>query len=340
MKAIKWIIFAALALTLNACGATAASNQAAPTVIPTVVAPNLIVSQGRLEPVRYTDIALNASGLVSEVLVKEGDHVTAGQVIATLKSDQAQTLEEAQANVSKELTSAFQDLRDAQYSLDHFDVPSDFAGMTPQQAVDTMLQNLNAARDAYEPYKYLSPNTNSTGRNFKKQLDDAWARYRRAIQWMQLQSDVENAQARVDQAQKDYNALQDPSFALDTAGVRAALANAEVRAPFAGTVTKLSLKVGEYAAAGQAVVTIADLSSWVVKTTDLTEIDVVSVKEGQPATIKLDAIPNAELKGTVSSISANYGEKQGDIVYETTVLLNESRPEMRWGMTAEVQLPK
>lgn len=181
-------------------------------------------------------------------------------------------------------------------------------------------------------------NTNS--REFKRQLDDAWSKYRRAIKWMQLESDVQNAQAGVDQAQKDYNALQDATFSEDTAGVRAALANAEVRAPFAGTVTKLSLKVGEYAAAGQALVTIANLSNWVVKTTDLTEIDVVNVKEGQAATIKLDAIPNVELKGTVSSVSANYGEKQGDIVYEVTVLLNDSRPEMRWGMTAEVQLPK
>ncbi|MCL4529271.1 MAG: efflux RND transporter periplasmic adaptor subunit [Chloroflexi bacterium] len=340
MKIFKFIAFAALALTLSACGSTAASNQAAPTVIPTVVAPNITVSQGRLEPIRYTDIALNASGLVSEVLVKEGDHVTAGQVIATLKSNEAQTLEEAQANASKELTSAFQDLRDAQYNLDNFDIPNDFTDMTPQQAVGMTLQNLNAARDAYEPYKYLSPSTNSTGRNFKKQLDNAWAKYRRAIQWMQLQSNVDNAQARVDHAQKDSSALQDPNFAPGTAGIRAALANAEVRAPFAGAVTKLSLKVGEYAAAGQAVVTIADLSSWVVKTTDLTEIDVVSVKEGQPATIKLDAIPSAELKGTVSSISANYGEKQGDIIYEVTVLLNDNHPKMRWGMTAEVQLPK
>ena len=60
-------------------------------------------------------------------------------------------------------------------------------------------------------------------------------------------------------------------------GIRAALANAEVRSPFAGTITNLDLKVGEFAASGTPVVTIADLSKWVVKTTDLTEIDVVNV---------------------------------------------------------------
>lgn len=340
MKIIKFFTLAALALTLSACTSTA-SSQAAPTVIPTVKASNIIIAQGQLEPIHYADIALNASGLVSEVLVKEGDKVTAGQIIATLKSSDAQTLEEAQASASKELTSAFQGLRDAQYNLDNFDIPNDFTGMTPPQAVDATLQNLNAARDAYEPYKYLNPNnTNSGGRNFKKQLDDAWAKYRRAIQWMQLESEVENAQARVDQTQKDYNALQDPSFAQDTAGVRAALANAEVRAPFAGVITGLKLKVGEFAASGQPVVTVADTSHWVAKTTDLTEIDVVNIKEGQPVTVKLDAIPNVEFKGNVFSVAQNYSKNQGDVVYEVTVLLTDQNPAMRWGMTSAVTFAK
>jgi HlyD family secretion protein len=336
MKIIKFFALAALALTLNACASTAA-NKAAATAIPTVTASNITVAQGRLEPIRFTDIALNASGLVSEVLVKEGDIVTAGQVIARLKSNDAQTLETAQAKALKELTDSYEAARQAQYQLDHFDVPSDFGDMTPEQAAESMLAKVNNARTAYEPFRYIS---NRDGKELKKQLDDAWADYHRAIQWMELDSNLKSAQARVDQAQKDYASLGDTTNSEATAGSRAALANAEVRTPFSGTITKLSLKVGEYAAAGQAVVTVADLTNWVVKTTDLTEIDVVNVKEGQPATVKLDAISNTELNGKVISISKNFGEKQGDVVYEVTVLLNESRPEMRWGMTAEVKLPK
>ena len=144
----------------------------------------------------------------------------------------------------------------------------------------------------------------------------------------------------MDQAQRDYNSLQDPSFAEDTVGARAALANAEVRAPFAGVVTDLNLKVGEFAAAGQPVVTVADTSNWVVKTTDLTEINVVSLKEGQPVTVKLDAIPGVELKGNVLSIGQSYSKNQGDIVYEVTVLLTDQNPAMRWGMTAAVTFAK
>ena len=352
MKTSRLIfVFALFSLFLAACSGGTPAAQATP--IPTVMADNTIVANAQLEPMRFTEIALNASGLVTEVLVKEGDKVTAGQVIARIQNSQAQTLESAQATASQNLTSAYQAVRDAQYKLDNFDVPSKFSGKTPVQAIDSTLQNLNAASTAFEPYKYLSDRTlqfslaeqrtgvyDSTAKYYKSQLDDAWAYYRLAIQWMQLQSNLDNAKAQLDQAQKDYNSLHDPSFAEDTAGARAALANAEVRAPFAGVVTDLKLKVGEFAASGQPVVTVADTSNWVVKTTDLTEINVVSIKEGEPATVKLDAIPGVELRGNVLSVGQNYSKNQGDIVYEVTVLLTDQNPAMRWGMTAAVTFAK
>ena len=102
-------------------------------------------------------------------------------------------------------------------------------------------------------------------------------------------------------------------------------------------ITDLNLKVGEFAASGQPVITVADNTQWVVKTTDLTEIDVVKISEGQPVTVTLDALPDVELNGNVFSISNNYSENQGDVVYEVTVLLTEQDPAMRWGMTAVVK---
>ena len=125
-----------------------------------------------------------------------------------------------------------------------------------------------------------------------------------------------------------------------SAVTRAALANAEVRAPFAGTLTNLDLKVGEFAASGTPVLTIADLSGWVVKTTDLTEIDVVNLKEGQPVDITLDAFPDVTMKGNILSISENYTERPGDIVYKVTILLTDKNPAIRWGMTAKLKFIK
>ena len=348
MKHIKLAVFFVLVLSIAACGSAPATAVA--TQIPTVVADDTIIAEGKLEPIHYTELALNASGLVSEVLFKEGDKVAAGDVIASLEASEAQTLESAQAKATQELTASYQEVRDAQFKLDNFDIPSDFDGMTPTEAVDAMLVKLNKARADFEPYKSLSDRSvelteaekkngvvKGTAKNYKKALDDAWARYRKAILWLELESTLKNANSRLGIAQKDNDALLDPSFKSDTAGIRAALANAEVRAPFPGIITDLKLKVGEFAASGQPVVTIADNSKWVVKTTDLTEIDVVNITEGQPVTVTLDALPSVELSGNVLSISQNFSENQGDVVYEVTVLLTDQNPAMRWGMTAEVK---
>jgi len=343
------ITFILISLLFTACSSTGGAAVATPEAVPTVLADNSITAEGHLEPITYTDLALNANGLVNEVLFKEGDKVAAGDVIAILESSEAQTLKSAQAKATQELTAAYQEVRDAQYKLDNFDVPADFSGMTPSEAVDAMLVKLNKARADFEPYKNLSDRSleqtqaekdsgvvRGVAKNYKKVLDDAWARYRKAIQWLELESTLQNANSRLEHAQKDYEALQDPSFSEDTAGTRAALANAEVRAPFPGMITDLNLKVGEFAAAGQSVVTVVDNSQWVDKTTDLTEIDVVNLEEGQPVIVKFDALPGLEFKGNVLSIGQNFSENQGDVVYEITILLTDKHPALRWGMTAEV----
>jgi len=348
MKYIKLLLLVTFAIILAACGAAPTATETAP--IPTVIADDTIISEGRLEPVHFTELALNANGLISEVLKSEGETVVAGDVIARLESSEAQTLEAAQAKAVQELTSSYQEVRDAQFKLDNFDVPSDFAGMNPSEAVKATLTKLDKARADFEPYKDINDRNleltdaqkrgnevvTGTAKIFKKALDDAWAKYRKAIQWLELESASQNANSGLILAQRDYDALQDPTFSEDTAGTRAALANAEVRAPFPGMITNLNLKVGEFAASGQPVVTIADTSNWVVKTTDLTEIDVVNIKEGQPVTVKFDALPNVEFKGNVLSIGENFTENQGDVVYEVTILLTDKDAAMRWGMTAVV----
>ncbi len=352
MKDKKLIAFTgivALSLFLSACSAAAAAGPT-PQPASTTAAKRVVVAEGRVEPIRYAQMGLNSSGLVSEVLGKEGDQVQAGQEIARLESSEARTLQSAEADALQQMTGAYQAVRDAQYKLDNFDAPADFAGMTPTQAVQYSLDKLNAARDAFEPYKWMNDkqlkltqaeqDDNSVitnpAKRARKSLDDAWSKYRKAVEWLDDDSAVQTAQAQLAQAQKDYDSLQDPSFAENTAGVRAALANAEVRAPFAGIITNLDLKIGEFAPAATPVVTVADLSSWVIKTTDLTEIDVVNVKEGQPVTFTLDALPGQTFKGYVLTVAQNYTERQGDIVYKVTVLVSDKNPAIRWGMTAQV----
>ena len=378
--------FVALGLLLSACGGGA--QAAAPsTPIPTVIADNVIVAEGRLEPVHYVDIAFNANGTVSDILVSEGEQVTAGQVIARLENSEAKQAEVAKAEEdfltaqqafnSAEVTAlskvaeAHEAVRKAQYELDNFDIPSDLREMSTTEAMAFTAQKLDEARVKFGPYRYLeerlewelkreNPNKlnevvyRSTAKNYKKQLDDAWADYNKAIKWATLESNLENAQADLAKNQKEYDLLANGSTGSDMAvaeaqyeaaranldAARAALADVELTAPFDGTVAGLKVKTGETVTPGQVFASVADFSDWIVKTTDLTELDVVDISEGQPVAITLDAIPDQALDGTITLIGQNYSEKQGDVVYEVTVQLNESLPNMRWGMTSEVKFNK
>jgi multidrug resistance efflux pump len=136
------------------------------------------------------------------------------------------------------------------------------------------------------------------------------------------------AQARLAAAQASLEAAKD------------ALKNSELRAPFAGVVADVRIKVGEQAAPGQPAVVLADFSGWVVETDNLTEIEVVKVAEGQNASVVLDALPEVTLTGKVKSISPVFEEKRGDITYTVTITLTDIDPKMRWGMTAVTTFEK
>jgi HlyD family secretion protein len=370
MKPIKMLcLFVFAGILLTAC-ASAGAQTTESTPIPTVAAENAIVAEGRVEPIRYAEIAFTASGVVDELLVSEGEKVSEGQAIVRLGNSEAlqadvaraeenllqaqQEFDAATPEALKSMADAYDAVRLAQQRLDDFAVPSEFSGLTPAQAMEKMQAKLDKAHQDYAPYKDYRPNDKYV-KELKKRLDDAWADYNRAAEWMSLQADLDTAKAQLEQARRDYAYLVGGSEAEDMTpaqakyeaaqanltAAKAALADVELRAPFAGTVAGLDIRVGESVNAGQVVATIADFSNWVVKTTDLTELDVVDIKGGQAVSIVLDAIPDASLNGKVESIGQTYAEKQGDIVYEVTIALSEPLPEsMRWGMTAEVKFAK
>jgi multidrug resistance efflux pump len=133
------------------------------------------------------------------------------------------------------------------------------------------------------------------------------------------------------------DAEQLPILQARLEAAKARMASFAVLAPFDGVVADLHATSGGSINAGEIAVTVADFTNWVVKTTDVTEIDVVNLTEGQPVAVTLDALPELKLQGKVLLIGQCFSESQGDIVYEVTVLLADKNPAMRWGMTAAVK---
>jgi multidrug efflux pump subunit AcrA (membrane-fusion protein) len=131
-----------------------------------------------------------------------------------------------------------------------------------------------------------------------------------------------------------------PAAEAALAAAQAALENAELRAPFAGTLADFDLEVGQQVAPGQPVATLADFSIWWIETDNLTETDVVRLRPGQAVTVVLDALPDHPLQGTVTDIDTVSAEKQGDVTYTVRIALTDTDPLMRWGMTAAVTFEK
>jgi HlyD family secretion protein len=94
--------------------------------------------------------------------------------------------------------------------------------------------------------------------------------------------------------------------------------------------------VGQFVTAGIPTLTIADFSHWLVKTDDLTELEVVEVQLGQAVSITLDALPDKPLKGKVTAISDRFEDRRGDVTFTVTISLDSPSEAMRWGMTGQV----
>jgi hypothetical protein len=88
---------------------------------------------------------------------------------------------------------------------------------------------------------------------------------------------------------------------------------------------------------GVGIITVATLDQWHVKTTDLTELDVIHASEGQTLDITIPALPSVTLTGNVRSIAMEPTTYHSDVVYAAILDLDESHnAQLRWGMTAEV----
>jgi len=171
-------------------------------------------------------------------------------------------------------------------------------------------------------------------------------------QVLQAQGQVASVEAQVLKAEADYRrAAKGPSaesvrmaeadLAQAQTAVRhaqLALEQSELRAPRGGTVVRTDLKVGQPVSPSSGSVLIADLTRWVVETTDLSELSVVQVQVGDQAILRFDALPDVELKGVVTDI-APLGELQrGEITYKVTLSPQEPDPRLAWNMTSEVSI--
>jgi multidrug efflux pump subunit AcrA (membrane-fusion protein) len=163
---------------------------------------------------------------------------------------------------------------------------------------------------------------------------------------------VDAAKAQLEQARAQFNLLkagatpeqiavaeasvQQAQVAVDTAKTQ--LEKLQLIAPFTGTIGTVMNRSGEVAAPGQPIVTLGNLGSLRVETTDLSETDIARVQEGQTVNVTFDALPGQTITGRVTRIAPMSTPGQSAVNYIVTVVLDEIDPALRWGMTAFVDV--
>ncbi len=365
------LVLLPLALLVTACGGIATPT---PNSTPAPNAPGAVVTaKGEIVPTHFAHVGFGVSGTVTQVNVKEGDTVKAGDVLAQLDTKdlelQVKTAQDgldlAQSTLTQAKTPASaEEITTAQAAYD-----SAVAALTHAQSGPTAedmailkanLEKAKAALDqaqaAYDrtggasnPYSGLLPQSLQL-QSATLDYQIALANYNKATKLdstaiEQARAGVTQAKATLDLKQKGPRPediavaqvrVQQAQTALEQA--QAALAKTKLIAPFDGTVTDVTPRAGELVQGGASLITLADLSQLRVETTDLDEFGTARVKVGQAAKITVNAFNDKTLGGKVTNIAhQSVTLPTGDISYVVTLALDKQDPDLLWGMTVKVE---
>ncbi len=366
----KIIIFIMLAVTftlaLTACGGQPTSTVIQPTPAPA----GAVIAEGHIRPGQSVTLAFQGRGAVKEILVKQGDQVKQGDVLATLSDvDQAQAqLVSAQqaydaivrnasgdrARLWQAYMAAQKVRADALNKWNNLDVKDIESRMKDQQTiVDERQKDLAEAQAEFDKYKD-QPVDNFYRRNAADKLQSAQENLDEAIRKLEsitrerdtVRAALDAAIAAEAEAKYQYDLTTDgpnkDQLELAKAQLDAAqetLDNFEIKAPFDGMVADVSIHVGDQVGPEIPAVSVANLNEWIVETDDVTELEVVKLADGQKVTMVPDALPDVMLTGTVQSISQSFTKQGGDILYTVRIKVDNVDPRIRWGMTVEATFP-
>src|ERR1700681_2817322 len=246
-----------------------------------------VTASGEVKPTTYTNVTAQGFGRITEILVKEGDHVKKGDRLLLQENIQASADVQAQAASINSAESGVQ-AAEASYKAAQSD-------LLLQQA------NLEKARLDWERGQGLYKD----GLIPKQDFDQRKTGYDAAV------AQVDSSKARV----LSLKATLDQMRAQVSQG-RAVLVHTQdilhkttYTSPINGIVSYLPERVGDYVVPGiqnsngSFLMTLSDMSI-VTSEVKVDETDIVNVKIGQDADVTIDAIPGRIFKGKVTEIGS------------------------------------
>ncbi len=253
-----------------------------------------IQGNGRIEATEI-DMAAKLGGRIEDILVREGDFVQAGQVLARMRSD---TLQAQQREAEAIREEAKQGLA-AAWAL----IAQRQSDVAAQQALVAQREaELEAARQRLARSSKLS----KEGATSRQELDDDRARARSVeaalvaarAQVVALEAAVEAARAQHTGAQARIRAAE-----ASVARIAAEIDDGELRAPRDGRVQFRLAQPGEVLPAGGRVLNLVDLTD-VYMTFFLPETVAGRVAMGSEVRIVLDVAPKYAVPARISFVSS------------------------------------
>ncbi len=248
---------------------------------------SLVTASGEVKPTTYTNVTAQGFGRITEIVVKEGDHVKKGDVLLSQDNIQQNADVEAQ---SASLSSGEASLKSAEAAF---------------QLVQAELAQAKADAEKSKLDWERAQNLYKAGLNSKEEYD------RRRSAFESDSAKVEQKRALVEQrrAELEYGRWV---LAQGQAMLRRAkdvLRKTTYTSPINGIVSYLPVRVGEYVVPGiqnsngSFLMTLSDMSV-VTAEVKVDETDIVNVRRGQPADVTIDAIPGKVFKGRVTEIGS------------------------------------
>jgi HlyD family secretion protein len=291
--------------------------------------------------------ALLETSLTQNIILARADLTNAEKALDDLMNSDTVRRQAAQA-----IAAAERAVLEAEAALEFFDEQAyrDELDDARSEIIEAR-DDLRTAREDFEPYEDWDEE-NQTRRNFQEALDEAQLRYDEAVRTVRLleldrvtaQANLDLTQSQLADAQREYERVRegpDPAdiAALETriAAAEATLNLAELKAPFAGTITEVHTNPGDQTSTGQTAFRIDDLSRLLVDVR-VTEVDVNRIGIGQPVLLSFDAIPGREYEGRISSVSPVGNITQGLVEFLFSVELENADELVKPGMTAAVNV--
>lgn len=303
------------------------------------------VGQARLEAAQARLSQLVEGALPAEINAARADLAAAQAGLQQLYNGPS---EEERIAALVALSNAKAALQQAQSAYNQVSWRGDVGMLPESRQLQEATNNYEAAQARYDAlYEQPGADLTAAGSARVQQAQAALGR----LQQSASPGQIAEAEAQVRSAQAELNLLaagaRSETIAVAAVAVTDAeavlqratadLANTQLAAPFSGTVAALKVNPGEMVAPAQVVVTVADLDNLQVETTDLSERDVARIAVGQTANVIFEAL-GEEVSGRVARIAPQASVIGGDVVYAVIVALDRQPANLRWGMSAEVEI--